>query len=83
MTMYNGLYVMYNMCSIFGFLAIFHLELDFVFHCVTSSGHEVKLRKHGHDVIMRSSLCVTGLGGYGDGCSRRGRGAMLGARSSS
>jgi hypothetical protein len=31
MTMYLGLYVMYNMCSIFGFLAIFHLELDFCF----------------------------------------------------
>jgi hypothetical protein len=26
---------------------------------VTSSGHEVKLRKHGHGVIMRSLLCVT------------------------
>jgi hypothetical protein len=34
-----------------------------VFHCVTSSGHEVKLRKHGHGVIMRSSLDVTGLEG--------------------
>jgi hypothetical protein len=34
-----------------------------VFHCVTSSEHEVKLRKHGHGVIMRSSLYVTGLEG--------------------
>jgi hypothetical protein len=47
------------MYLVFGFLAIFHLELDSVFHCVTSSGHEVKLRKHGHGVIMRSSLDVT------------------------
>jgi hypothetical protein len=34
-----------------------------VFHCVTSSEHEVKLRKHGHGVIMRSSLYVGGLEG--------------------
>jgi hypothetical protein len=31
--------------------------------CVTSSEHEVKLRKHGHGVIMRSSLYVVGLEG--------------------
>jgi hypothetical protein len=49
------------MFLIFGFLAIFHLELDFC--CVTSSGREVKLRKHEHGVIMRSSLYVTGLEG--------------------
>jgi hypothetical protein len=34
-----------------------------VFHYVTSSEHEVKLRKHGHGVIMRSSLYVIGLEG--------------------
>jgi hypothetical protein len=68
MNLYHGLYVMYNMCSIFGFLAIFHLELDLCFpSCVTSSGHEVKLKKHGHGVIMRSSLCVIGLGGMDTG----------------
>jgi hypothetical protein len=50
---------------------------------VTSSGQEVKLRKHGHGVIMRSSLYVIGLGGYGHGSSRRVRGAALGAGSSS
>jgi hypothetical protein len=65
--MYHGLYVMYNMCSIFSFLAIFTWNWILVFHCVTSSGHEVKLRKHGHGVIMRSSLCVTGLGGMDTG----------------
>jgi hypothetical protein len=48
------------MYFVFSFLAIFHLELDFFFfHCVTSSGHEVKLRKHGHGVIMSSLLDVT------------------------
>jgi hypothetical protein len=54
-----------------------------VFYCVTSSGHEVKLRKHGHGVIMSSSLCVTGLGGNGHGSSSRVRGTTLGAGSSS
>jgi hypothetical protein len=54
---------MYNMYLVFGFLAIFHSNLDFVFHCVTSSEHEVKLRKHGHGVTMRSSLYVIGLEG--------------------
>jgi hypothetical protein len=34
-----------------------------VFHCVTSSEREVKLRKHGHGVIMRSLLYVIGLEG--------------------
>jgi hypothetical protein len=82
MTMYHGLYVMYNMYSIFGFLAIFIWSWILVFHCVTSSGHEVKLRKHGHGVIMRSSLCVSGLGGYGHGSSSRVRGAALGVGSS-
>jgi hypothetical protein len=50
---------------------------------VTSSGHEVKLRKHGHGVIMRSLLCVTGLAGYGYGSSSRVRGIAHGAGSSS
>jgi hypothetical protein len=54
---------MYNMYLVFGFLAVFHLDLDSVFYCVTSSEHEVKLRKHGHSVIMRSSLYVAGLEG--------------------
>jgi hypothetical protein len=31
MTMYHGFYVMYDMCSIFGFLATFYLELDLGF----------------------------------------------------
>jgi hypothetical protein len=34
-----------------------------VFHCVTSSGHGVKLRKYGHGVIMSSLLYVTELEG--------------------
>jgi hypothetical protein len=59
MTMYHGLYVMYDMCSIFGFILNFIWIWILVFHCVTSSGHEVKLRKHGHGLIMSSSLCVT------------------------
>jgi hypothetical protein len=46
---------------------------------VTSSGHEVKLRKHGHGVIMRYSLDVTGLAGDGYGFSQRVRGATHGA----
>jgi hypothetical protein len=31
MTMYHGLYVMYDMCYIFGFISTFYLELDFDF----------------------------------------------------
>jgi hypothetical protein len=46
---------------------------------VTSSGHEVKLGKHGYGVIMRYSLDVTGLGGDGYGFSQRVRGATRGA----
>ena len=63
MTMYYGMYVMYDMCSIFGLFRFFIWSWILVFHCVTISGHEVKLRKHGHGVIMRSSLYVTGLEG--------------------
>jgi hypothetical protein len=51
----------------------------FRFPCVISSGHEVKLRKHGHGVIMSYSLGVTGLGGYGYRFSKRVRGATRGA----
>jgi hypothetical protein len=47
------------------------LELAFDFPCVTRSGHEVKLRKHGHGVIMSYSLDVTGLGGDGYGFSNQ------------
>jgi hypothetical protein len=82
MTMYHGLYVMYNMCFIV-FLRFFIWSWILVFHCVTSSGQEVKLRKHGHGVIMKYSLCVIGLGGYGHRSSSRVRGAALGAGSSS
>jgi hypothetical protein len=83
MNMCNGLYVLYKCALYLVFLRFFIFSWTSVFHCVTSSGHEVKLRKHGHGVIMRSSLCVIGLEGYGHGCSYRSRGATLGARSSS
>jgi hypothetical protein len=46
---------------------------------VTSSEHEVKLKKHGHGVIMSYSLDVTGLGGDGYVFSNRVRGATRGA----
>jgi hypothetical protein len=49
------LYLVFSRFSIWSWISIFP--------CVTSSEHEVKLRKHGHDVIMRSSLYVTGLEG--------------------
>jgi hypothetical protein len=83
MTVYPILYVMYFMCSIFGFHSTFNWSWILVFHCVTSSGHDVKLKKHGLGVIMSSSLCVTGLGGNGHMSSSRVRGTAHGAGSSS
>jgi hypothetical protein len=53
--------------------------VGFRFPCVTSSEHEVKLKKHGHGVIMSYSLDVTGLGGDGYVFSNRVRGATRGA----
>jgi hypothetical protein len=53
--------------------------VGFQFPCVTSSGHEVKLEKHGHGVIMSYSLDVIGLGGNGYRFSNRVRGEMCGA----
>jgi hypothetical protein len=62
--MYDVLYVMYicvlnNLVFLISSIWIWIL----VFHCVTSSEHEVKLRKHGHGVNMSSSLYVAGLEG--------------------
>jgi hypothetical protein len=52
------------MCLIIWFSCDLPFGFGFwIFHCVTSSEHEVKLRKHGHGVIMSSSLYVSGLEG--------------------
>jgi hypothetical protein len=61
--MYDDLYVMYICANNLVFLRSSIWIWISVFHCVTSSEHEVKLRKHGHGVIMSSSLYVTGLEG--------------------